>query len=71
MDFVALIFLILFLAVVIWGGDRLLALLPGDAKLKQAARIIAIVVLALWALNVSASLFGVSTPWSPTVHRRR
>jgi len=71
MDFVALIFLILFLAIVIWGGDRLLALLPGDAKLKQAARIITIVVLALWALNVAASLFGVSTPWSPTVHRRR
>lgn len=71
MDFVALIFLILFLAVVIWGGDRLLALLPANSTLKQAVRIIVIVVLALWALNVAAGIFGVSMPWSPTIHRHR
>jgi len=73
MPIVELIFLILFLAVVIWGGDKLLALLPGDAKLKQAAKIIAIVVIALWALSVAASFFGVAMPWSagalPRHHR--
>ena len=66
------LFLILFLAVVIWGGDRLLALLPGNEKLKQAVRIVAIVIVALWALGIAASFFGVSTPWSPAaIHRHR
>ncbi len=71
MPIVELIFLILFLAVVIWGGDGLLALLPGNEKLKRAAKIIAIVVIALWALSIAASFFGASLPWSPTVHRHR
>jgi len=68
---VGLLFLILFLAVLIWGGDRLLALLPGNEKLKQAVRIIAIVIVALWALSVAASFFGVAMPWSPTLQRHR
>jgi len=72
MPIVELIFLILFLAVIIWGGDRLLALLPGNEKLKQAARIIAIIVIALWALSVAASFFGASLPWSgPVLHHHR
>jgi hypothetical protein len=60
-----LLFLILFLAVLIWGGDRLLALLPGNEKLKQIVRIIAIVVVALWFLSLAASFFGVALPWNP------
>lgn len=71
MDLIALLFLILFLAVVIWGGDRLLALLPGNAALKQVVRVVAIVALSLWALNKAASFFGVSTPWSPHVGRHK
>lgn len=59
-----LVFLILFIAVVVWGGDKLLALLPGNSALKQAARVIVIVVLALWALSVAASLLGVPMPWN-------
>lgn len=65
MPIIELVFLVLFLAVVIWGGDRLLALLPGNAALKQAVRIVAIVCVALWALSVAASFFGVSMPWAP------
>lgn len=68
----ALILLILVLAVLIWGGDRLLALLPGNEKLKAAARIIAIVFVALWFLSMAASILGVSMPWNmgPTVRHR-
>lgn len=72
MPIIELLFLILFLAVVIWGGDRLLALLPGNAALKQAVRIVAIVAIALWTLNVAAGFFGVSMPWSfGAIHRHR
>jgi hypothetical protein len=69
---VELIFTILFLAVLVWGGERLLALFPGNEKLKQIVRIVAIVVIALWFLSVAASFFGVSLPWSfgASVHRR-
>jgi len=69
---ISLLFLILFLAVIIWGGDKLLALLPGNEKLKQAARVIAIIVIALWGLSIAASFFGVAMPWSgPVLPRHR
>lgn len=71
MPIIELLFLILFLAVIIWGGDRLLALLPGNAALKQAVRVIAIVIVSLWALSVAAGFFGVSMPWSPHIVRHR
>jgi hypothetical protein len=68
---VSLIFLILFLAVIIWGGDRLLALLPGNEKLKQTVRIIAIVVLSLYFLSLAAGFFGIALPWNGPVFRHR
>ena len=71
-NIISLLFLILFLAVIIWGGDKLLALLPGNEKLKQAARVIAVIVIALWALSVAASFFGVAMPWGgPVLPRHR
>lgn len=70
-DIVGLIFLLLGLAVIVWGGERLFALFPGNEKIKQVIRILAIVGLALWFLSVAASFFGVSLPWSSgPVHRR-
>lgn len=68
---IELIFTLLVLAVLVWGGERLLALWPGNEKLKQIVRIFAIVAGALWLLSVAASFFGVSLPWSSgVVHRR-
>jgi hypothetical protein len=69
---VELIFTILFIAVIVLGGERLLALFPGYEKLKQVVRILAIVAVALWFLSVAALFFGVSLPWSfgASVHRR-
>ena len=66
-----LIFTILFLAVIVLGGERLLALLPGNSTLKQIVRIVAVVAVALWCLSIAASFFGVSLPWSSgaPVHR--
>jgi len=69
-----LVLLILVLAVILWGGDRLLALLPGNEKLKQIVRIIVIVAVALWALSVIASFFGLAMPWGTgpmRLHRYR
>lgn len=59
---IGLFFSLLVLAVLIWGADRLLVLLPGNEKVKQAVRIVAIVVVALWFLSLAASFFGASTP---------
>jgi hypothetical protein len=56
---------ILVLAVLVWGGDRLLVLMPGNERLKQAVRVIAIVVVALWFLGLVASFFGIAMPWGP------
>jgi hypothetical protein len=67
MNLIGLLFAVLVLAVLIWGGDRLLALLPGNEKLKQIVRIIAIVAVALWFLSLAASFFGVSMPWGSPV----
>lgn len=71
-DVVQLIFLLLVLAVIVWGGEALLALLPGYDKLKKAARIIAIVAIALYLLGLVAGMLGVSLPWQAgVVHRHR
>lgn len=68
---VEVIFTLLVLAVLVWGGERLLALFPGNERIKQIIRILAIVAFALWFLSVVASFFGVSLPWSSgPVHRR-
>lgn len=63
MPILDIIFAILVLAVLLWGGDRLVALLPGNEKLKQAVRVIAIVVVALWFLGLVAGYFGIAMPW--------
>ena len=64
MTILGLLILMLVLAVLIWGGDALLKLLPGNEKIKQVVRILAIVVLALWFLSLAADLLGVPMPWS-------
>jgi cell division protein FtsX len=68
--FLGIFFLLLALAVIVWGGDGLMKLLPGDAKIKQAAKIIVIVILALWFLSLAASILGVAIPWSGQVRHR-
>lgn len=70
MQALAILFAVLFLAVLIWGGDGLLALLPGNEKLKAAVRIIAIVVVSLWLLGLVAAFFGVALPWAPVLPAR-
>jgi len=67
----ALLFSLLVLAILIWGGDRLLALAPGSPKLIAAIRIIAIVCVALYVLSLIAGFFGVAVPLFPTVVRSR
>jgi hypothetical protein len=59
--------------IILWGGDRILALLPGYEKVKSGIRTVVIVVMALWCLSLVAELFGVSMPWgsSPALHRHR
>jgi len=64
MPIVELLILLLVLAVLIWAGDSLIKLLPGNEKVKQAVRIVAIAAIALWFLSLAASLLGVSMPWS-------
>jgi Mg2+ and Co2+ transporter CorA len=68
-----IIFTALFLAVLVWGGDSLLKLFPGNEKLKQIVRIVAIVAVALLFLNMVASFLGVSMPWGTglQIHRHR
>lgn len=71
MSLLSIIFAILVLAVLAWGGDRLLALLPGNEKLKQVVRILTIVVVALWFLGLVASWLGVAVPWAPLMPHTR
>ncbi len=66
----ALLIALLVLAVLIWGGDRLLALLPGNEKIKQIVRIVVIVIVALWFLSLAASFLGVPMLWEPGGLRR-
>jgi hypothetical protein len=67
----SLLIALLILAVLIWGGDRLLALVPASPKLIAAIRIIAIVCVALYVISLVAGFFGVAVPWYPTVVRGR
>lgn len=68
---VELIFALLVLAVLVLGGERLLALWPGNSVVKQVVRIVAIVAIALWCLSEAASFLGVALPWpGAPVHRR-
>lgn len=67
----SLLVALLFLAVLIWGGDRLLALVPASPKLVSAIRIIVIVCVALYVLSLVAGFFGVAVPWYPIAYRGR
>jgi hypothetical protein len=51
------------LAEAVEPDDRLLALLPGNEKVKQVVRIVAIVAVAIWFLSLAAAFFGVAMPW--------
>ena len=66
-----IILTILVVAVLLWGGDRLLALWPGNEKLKQVVRIIVIVAVAIWVLILIAGFFGIPMPWGPVPVRHR
>jgi ABC-type glucose/galactose transport system permease subunit len=70
---ISIVVAVLVLAILLWGGDRLLALWPSQGKLVQAARIIVIVAVSLWLLSLIAGFFGVGLPWSsgiPVEHYR-
>ncbi len=58
-------------ALLLWGGDRLLALWPGNPPLKQVIRIVVIVAVALWCLFQIAGFFGIPTPFGPALQRHR
>jgi hypothetical protein len=71
MTIVALLFLILILAVLLWWGDRILALAPGNPKLKELVRTSAIALVAILLICLIAAFFGVKIPWfSGFVHFR-
>lgn len=71
MTIAALLFLILILAVLLWWGDKLLALAPGDAKLKAFVRTSCIALVAIALICLVAALFGVRIPWfSGFIHFR-
>ena len=63
MTIAALLFLILILAVILWWGDRLLALAPGNPKLKEIVRTSVIALVAIGIICVVAALFNVRIPW--------
>lgn len=69
MSIIGIILTLLVLAVLLWGGDKLLAVFPGNGRVKQVIRIVVIVFAALLALSLVASLFGVSLPWNLTLRR--
>ncbi len=60
---VGILFALAILSVLVWGGDRLLALLPGSERIKSAIRTIAIVLVALVLIFLLASVFGVRIPF--------
>lgn len=59
--------------IILWTGDKLLALFPGYEKIKSGIRAVVICVMALWCLSLIAELIGVSMPWgpSPVLQQRR
>lgn len=59
-----LLLLLVLLAVLIWGADRLLALVPGYPKLIAAVRVIAIVVITIYVIGLIAGFFGIPVPWA-------
>jgi hypothetical protein len=62
---------ILIVMLLLWAGDRLLALWPGNSALKQVVRIVVIVVVAIWVLVTVAGLFGIPVPlWAPAPRHR-
>ena len=68
----ALLLALIFLAILIWGADRLLALVPGYGKIIAAVRIIAIVVIAIYVIGLIAAFFGIPVPWGyGDMHYRR
>jgi hypothetical protein len=66
-----LVLTLLIAALLLWGGDRLLALWPGNPPLKQVIRIVVIIAVALWCLSLIAGYFGIPMPWGPAPYRHR
>lgn len=60
---ISVVVAILIAGVIVWGIDHLPAI---NDMFKQVARIIIIVVVAIWAILVIASMFGVG----PALHWR-
>jgi hypothetical protein len=65
-----LIFSLLVAAVLLLGGDRLLALWPGNSTLKQVIRIVVTIAVALWCLSQIAGFFGIPMPFGPLPRHR-
>lgn len=59
-----IVVLLVIVAILVWGGDHLLALAP-QSKILAAARIIAIVAISIWVVCLIASFFGIPVPWGP------
>jgi hypothetical protein len=70
---VSLLLALLVLALLVWAGQNLLALWPGNEKIKRVAWILLVVIVALYLLSLVAGFFGVEMPWGPAVyvHPRR
>ena len=71
MQILGILVLLVIVAILVWCGDRLLALAP-SSKLIQAGRILAIGAISIWVVCLIAELFGIPTPfWPGYVHRHR
>lgn len=66
----AILLTLIVLAILLWGGDALLALVPGNEKIKRAVRVIVTVCVALYLLSLIAAFFGLGTPLWPMLERR-
>jgi hypothetical protein len=62
LELIGFIIALLILAVLVWGGDGLIKLAPGNEKLKQVARILGIVVLTILCLRAVAAYFHIPVP---------
>lgn len=69
-EILGIIFSALILAVIVWGGDGLMKLVPGNEKIKAGIRIFAIVVLVIFCLISIANFFNIPLPWGPTLRHR-